>query len=1087
MKINLPNISITPIKVSLGEVHHVLRMAEEVDVLDTDLINISPRIKEFVYTLSNGEKLLVLNTLRKIDIPQGVDGIIIGDQVGGYKWVSHKIIQNFEREAKENGVRFISQSIAESWKGQFDFKEEIYNTRGELVSFGLRPPQLGALFAIGAHWSLYNKPATVVMPTGTGKTETMLSTLANFGNFPLLVIVPSDALRNQTAKKFLTFGLLRKIGALTEDVKNPIVGIITKRPKSIDDLDIFKDCNVVIATMASLLESDTSDISDRIADMVDTLIVDEAHHLGAKSWNHFRQSFKLKKVLQFTATPYRRDGRLVDGTVIYNYPLGMAQNDNYFKKIVFEPVYANSKEESDVLIADKAINKLKADTELGLNHLLMARCGSINRAEEVFKIYSRKASEFKPVLIHSKSKSRDYDLRELQSGNSKIVVCVDMLGEGFDLPELKIAAIHDIHKSLGIILQFTGRFTRTNSERIGDATVIANIADANVSDALAKLYSEDSDWNKVLSEMSSDAAKEHAELVNFLESSEPLKESEDNEIPMQLLNPVMSTLLFSAENFSPKKFHEGVPKNLNVRGVWLNNNNNTLFFTTKSTVPLKWARTKNVMDVQWDVFILHYDEQNKLLYLASSDKSSNFEGLAEAVGATKQISGERMFRALSNINRLRFQNVGVTKHGRRNLRYAMYTGEDVAKALSDAEKVGSRKANITGTGWEDGFPMTIGCSYKGRVWSRDQGSIPKLVKWCEGVGDKIIDETIDTSEIIKNAMIVQEITELPDSEVLGIEYPIELLQRTEDKVILSKEGSEDKNLSMFDILYLKMDRTTNSIYFSIENIDDGEWGQFQFQLEQEKGFVVRQICGEKIDIRIGTKQSALEEYFSSFPPLIRFVDFSEVDANVIIKPNNPENEEISPECFEVLNWTGVDIQKESTWKAGVQRVDSVQSYVSSEFINKEYDVVFDDDGAGEAADLVCIKDYDDHIDVVLVHCKYSGASYPGSRITDVPEVCSQAARSAKWKVSFKKLCQHLRSREKNLNSNRNSRLVRGTTNKILYFEDMSKNKEIRFKIWIAQPGISKQNLTTDQFMVLSATASYLKQTIGVDLKVLCSM
>ena len=39
-----------------------------------------------------------------------------------------------------------------------------------------------------------------------------------------------------------------------------------------------------------------------------------------------------------------------------------------------------------------------------------------------------------------------------------------MLGEGFDLPELKIAAFHDVKKSLPITLQFAGRFTRTSRD-----------------------------------------------------------------------------------------------------------------------------------------------------------------------------------------------------------------------------------------------------------------------------------------------------------------------------------------------------------------------------------------------------------------------------------------------------------------------------------------------------------------------------------------------------------------------------------------------------------------------------------------------
>ena len=62
-----------------------------------------------------------------------------------------------------------------------------------------------------------------------------------------------------------------------------------------------------------------------------------------------------------------------------------------------------------------------------------------------------------------------------------IVVCVNMLGEGFDLPERKIAAFHDIRKSLPITVQFSGRLTRTSRDaELGDASFVANIADLTV-------------------------------------------------------------------------------------------------------------------------------------------------------------------------------------------------------------------------------------------------------------------------------------------------------------------------------------------------------------------------------------------------------------------------------------------------------------------------------------------------------------------------------------------------------------------------------------------------------------------------------
>ncbi|MCW7417312.1 hypothetical protein OHD37_06305 [Escherichia coli] len=78
-----------------------------------------------------------------------------------------------------------------------------------------------------------------------------------------------------------------------------------------------------------------------------------------------------------------------------------------------------------------------------------------------------------------------------------------MLGEGYDLPNLKIAALHDHHKSLAVTLQFIGRFTRVNkAQKIGQASVVMNVADPNVEGELQHLYSTDADWDNVLRRLS---------------------------------------------------------------------------------------------------------------------------------------------------------------------------------------------------------------------------------------------------------------------------------------------------------------------------------------------------------------------------------------------------------------------------------------------------------------------------------------------------------------------------------------------------------------------------------------------------------
>src|SRR3546814_4344447 len=102
----------------------------------------------------------------------------------------------------------------------------------------------------------------------------------------------------------------------------------------------------------------------------------------------------------------------------------------------------------------------------------MARCSTIERAKHRHRLYPATYPEHRPVIVHSQQplRERRENLAALRRFESRIIVCVDMLGEGFDLPELKIAALHDHHKSIAVTIQFVGRFTRQDPT-LGDATV----------------------------------------------------------------------------------------------------------------------------------------------------------------------------------------------------------------------------------------------------------------------------------------------------------------------------------------------------------------------------------------------------------------------------------------------------------------------------------------------------------------------------------------------------------------------------------------------------------------------------------------
>jgi len=723
----------------------------------------------------------------------------------------------------------------------------------------------------------------------------------------------------------------------------------------------------------------------------------------------------------------------------------------------------------------------------------MARCRLIARGTKVKAIYDRLAPEFNGLVVDSEMEESEIEakLNRLRAGESRLVICVNMLGEGFDLPELKIAALHDLHKSLPILLQFTGRFTRTSAVGIGDATVVANIADPKVSQKLEQLYTESADWNVLLSERSSEAAKEHAELVEFLRNSDTLIDDsgiDDIRISKNLLRPKFSTIVFRCAKFSPKSFQKGLPGNVVVHNAWFNPSANLLFFISRREDTVRWTKGKVISDREWHLFVLYHDSESGLLHLNSSDKESMHDELAKAVGAESRIQGETIFRSLGGINRLIFSNIGVRKHGRRNMSFAMYTGADVRQALTATETGDATKSNLDGRGWEYGGVVNPGCSAKGRVWSKAQGSIPYLVRWCKPVGRKLIDETIDATRILDNVLIPVEVKEqFPDERILSVEWPPELLKTSDERVLIVKDDREIATAFCewsFDEETSTLTELSFRLISSTGDLDE----RVVLQLEPGRGY--RFAGAADVKIKSGRLEMPLSDYLYDYPLLVRYVSLKELEGDLLYEQNNPAAIKLDERSLVPWQWprSEVDITVESTWKKGVERQNSVQSYVAAHYRDEGFDVVFNDDDAGEAADLVCLKEESEHIKLVLAHCKFSGGTTEGSRVKDVVEVTSQAVRSAVWRGNFDRLYRHLLARQKLKGSGAGtrSRFIVGSLASLGTIAKSTRSKPILFEIIIVQPGVSRSRISDDQRLVLGAGLAFLKQTVGVDAQVICS-
>ena len=421
-------------------------------------------------------------------------------------WIKHPSFRDYS-----------NSEIIGSWVNNFNFKEENPATN----SYGLREPQIAALYSILSHLkSKDDVIGTVVMPTGTGKTETMLSTLIANKLNKIIIAVPSDALREQIYEKFIKLGLLKKFGIVSNDVLYPRVGIWYENFKKSEDLNNFVDSSDVIVTTMNVLTNNHGEILDEINEKISNIFIDEAHHVEADTWKKVSNAFAKQKILQFTATPFRNDRKRLDGKIIYSFSLKKAQEQGYFKPIHFKSIREYDQKKADELIAHQAVEILKEDLSKGLDHILMARCADKTRANEVFEYY-KQFTELNPVLVYSGIPKKKEILEAIVKKEHKIIVAVNMLGEGFDLPQLKIAAFHDIRKSLPITLQFAGRFTRTSIDStLGNATFIANIAIAETEEELSELYAQDSDWNLLLSNLSSGQINEQIDLGDFIKGFE---------------------------------------------------------------------------------------------------------------------------------------------------------------------------------------------------------------------------------------------------------------------------------------------------------------------------------------------------------------------------------------------------------------------------------------------------------------------------------------------------------------------------------------------------------------------------------------
>lgn len=417
-----------------------------------------------------------------------------------------------------------------------------------------------------------------------------------------------------------------------------------------------------------------------------------------------------------------------------------------------------------------------------------------------------------------------------------------------------------------------------------------------------------------------------------------------------------------------------------------------------------------------------------------------------------------------------------------------HAGSDIKEGISRASTNNRVKSNLFTRGYEEGEKMTIGASHKGRIWShRIAKDIPEWFEWCKHIGKKLLNSSILTEKILEQTIIPEVIHERPNLVPLTIDWSPDFYAKS-DEAILIEIGNK---IEAFYLAELAITTFT----------DTGSLG-FCIRLESEKidyEIIFNDNSVEYIpmghteaNIIISDEKAPLSEWFQeNYYPIITFEDTSELRYNEMCR-SNQERKPYDASKINCWNWNNVDLRKESQYKADasnntlILRKNSIQRKVIDSFTHNN-DVVFDDDGAGEIADIVTLKVSGDNLLINLFHCKYSKSETAGVRVGDLYEVCGQAQKSVFWRNEIPRLFQRLRLREQQRQKSYNlSRFEKGNLQKLEELRRRSRFLHPKFHIYIVQPGLAASNISPPILDLLGATELYLLETFNVPLKVIAS-
>ncbi len=906
------------------------------------------------------------------------------------------------------------------------------------------------------------------MPTGTGKTGVLMMAPYLLKASRTLIITPSRMVRDQIAEEYGSLALLKRLAVLPEDAASPTVQAIESKILRDEQWDQLTAADVVVTTPMGSSPA-IEEIPHPPNDLFDLLLIDEAHHSPAKTWRALMQAFPSARQILFTATPFRRDRQQLPGEFVYEFPLREALRDGVFGSITFVGCEAQDGVSNDVVIAKKAEQTYREDRGQGLDHRVMVRTDSRTRAQELHELYQRETT-LQLAIIHGQHSLAHVrrTVQRLRAGELDGVICVDMFGEGVDMPQLKIAAIHSPHRSLAVTLQFIGRFARTGAANLGAAKFIA--VPEEIETETKTLYQQGAIWEQLVTNLADSRVAGERELRQQLRSFSATHDiAPENELTLSVIKPW----------YHSKVFH--VPPNVDLHADldfgteveivqrFVSDDLHCAAFVCQSINKPRWMESPSLQDVTFHLFILYHDQAHGLLFINASVKSEDmYSQIAEQVvtGAFTGVSTATINRALRALQNPAFFSVGLKNRlfGNQVESYRIISGGRADGAVSNTDAQLFDRGHLFGSGDSDEGKVTLGISTLSKVWSNRAGFVPEYVAWCHAVAEHLANSApVVTGSRIDLLATGEEVTSIPTA-VIGAAWH-ETAYRLRPLVTAADPVPTTRDLLSLE---LSIERFSNS-EASILLHGLGDPIPINFRISGSPYFSLD--TPREISIVTRTQTGSFADYLNSFGLHLYLADFSRLYKNQLFR-SNLTLENLPESALHRQDWASLNVDiccEVGTSANGI----SIHAGIESLLVSSNAAVVVYDHRSGEIADYVSIRDEGGTIFCDVFHCKGSDGERPGSRVSDAYEVAGQVVKSVVLARSPATLKTELTRRLAS-----GSSLKKGSLSELERLLDDAERGRFEFHVRLVQPGISAGAISDPVSRVLAAAYDYVLAATG---------